>query len=159
MGLITYNSTSYKIEIADIQQASLQQTIGLHLLLNFKAASQTKDSAIKDLLLEGNRLNLTLTFQPLAQDQIQGIDHRMQLVLTYFGDTQAIAELTNVLAEESANIEMISSATHHGARSFEMILNIVRAKSIDRLKSRLMTKSRELEVDLAVQNMIAYLYN
>ena len=150
---------NYKIEIADIQQASLQQTIGLHLLLDFKAATQTKDSAIKELLLEGNRLNLTLTFQPVALDQIQGIDHRKQLVLTYFGDTNALAELTNVLTEENVNIEMISSATHHGARSFEMILNIIRAKSVNRLKSRLMTKSRELEVDLAVQNMIAYRKN
>ncbi|MFO7459003.1 MAG: ACT domain-containing protein, partial [Desulfatiglandales bacterium] len=32
------------IEIVDIQQASLQETIGLHLLLKFGAASQSKDS-------------------------------------------------------------------------------------------------------------------
>jgi phosphoserine phosphatase len=149
----------YNIEIVDIQQASLQKIIGLHLLLKFEAASQFKDSAIKDLLFEGNQLNLTLNFQLLAADQIKRIDLRKQLVLTYFGDTQAIAELSKVLAEENANIEMISSETHHGARSFEMIVNIIDVKNVDRLKSRMMEKSRDLKVDLAVQNMVAHRKN
>jgi phosphoserine phosphatase len=150
---------NYKIEIVDIQQASLQQTIGLHLLLKFEAAHQSKDSAIKDLLFQGNQLNLTLNFQLLRPDQIKKIDFRKQLVLTYFGDTHAIAELSKVLAEENANIEMISSETHHGARSFEMIVNIIGVKNVDRLKSRMMKKSRDLNVDLAVQNMIAHRKN
>jgi phosphoserine phosphatase len=150
---------NYKIEIIDIQQASLQQTIGLHLLLKFNTASPSKDSAIKDLLFEGNQLNLTLKFQLLAQDQIQGIDHRKQLVLTFFGDTRTIAELSKVLAAENANIEMISSETHHGARSFEMIVNTIGVDRVDRLKSRLMAKSRSLNVDLAVQNRTAHRKN
>jgi len=150
---------NYKIEIVDIQQASLQQTIGLHLLLKFEAAHQSKDSAIKDLLFQGNQLNLTLNFQLLRPDQIKKIDFRKQLVLTYFGDTHAIAELSKVLAEENANIEMTSSETHHGARSFEMIVNIIGVKNVDRLKSRMMGKSRDLNVDLAVQNMIAHRKN
>lgn len=150
---------NHKIEIVDIQQASLQQTIGLHLLLKFKAASQSKDSAIKDLLFEGNRLKLTLNFQLVTPDQIQGTDHRKRLVLTYFGDTHAIAEFSKVLAEKNANIEMISSETHHGARSFEMIVNTTRVSSVDRLKSRMMVKSRDLNVDLAVQNMVAHRKN
>ncbi|MBT8370974.1 MAG: phosphoserine phosphatase SerB [Deltaproteobacteria bacterium] len=150
---------NYEIELVDIQQASLQQTIGLHLLLKFDTASQTKDSAIKDLLFEGNQFNLALNFQLLAPDQIQRIDHRRRLVLTYFGDTPAIAELSKVLAEENANIEMISSATHHDARSFEMMVNTTGIDSIDRLKSRMMAKSRELNVDLAIQTMVAHRKN
>ncbi len=149
----------HKIEIIDIQQASLQQTIGLQVLLRFKAASQSKDSAIKDLLFAGNQLNLTLKFQQLAPDQIQGIDHRKQLVLTFFGDTPTIAELSKVLAAENANIEMISSETHHGARSFEMVVNTIGVDRVDLLKSRLMAKSRSLNVDLAVQNRVAHRKN
>jgi phosphoserine phosphatase len=150
---------NYNIEIVDIQQASLQQTMGLQLLLKFEAASQSRDSAIKDLLFEGSQLSLTLNFKLLAPDQIQGFDQRKRLVLTYFGDTRAIAELSKVLAEEDANIEMISSATHHGARSFEMIVNIIGVNSVDRLKSRMLAKSRELNVDLAVQSMVAHRKN
>ena len=149
----------HKIEIIDIQQASLQQTIGMQVLLRFKAASQSKDSAIKDLLFAGNQLNLTLKFQQLAPDQIQGIDHRKQLVLTFFGDTPTIAELSKVLAAENANIEMISSETHHGARSFEMVVNTIGVDRVDLLKSRLMAKSRSLNVDLAVQNRVAHRKN
>jgi phosphoserine phosphatase len=150
---------NYNIEIVDIQQASLQQTMGLQLLLKFEAASQSRDSAIKDLLFEGSQLSLTLNFKLLAPDRIQGFDQRKRLVLTYFGDTRAIAELSKVLAEEDANIEMISSATHHGARSFEMIVNIIGVNSVDRLKSRMLAKSRELNVDLAVQSMVAHRKN
>jgi phosphoserine phosphatase len=149
----------HNIEIVDIQQASLQKTIGLHLLLKFGAAGQSKDSAIKDLLFESHRLNLTPNFQSLTPDKIQEIDHRKRLVLIYFGDTRAVAELSKVLAEENANIEMISSQTHHGARSFEMIVNIAGVNRVDRLKSRMMAKSRELNVDLAVQNMVAHRKN
>jgi phosphoserine phosphatase len=149
----------YKIEIIDIQQASLRQTIGMHLLLKFKEESQSKDSAIKELLFESSQLNLSLKFQLLAPDQIQGIKHRRQLVLTFFGDTLSIAELSKVLAEENANIEMISSERHHGARSFEMIVNTIGVDRVDRLKSRLMAKSRSLSVDLAVQNRAAHRKN
>jgi predicted amino acid-binding ACT domain protein len=56
----------HNIEIVDIQQASLQRTVGLHLLLKFGAAGQFKDNAIKDLLFESHRLNLTPTFQSLG---------------------------------------------------------------------------------------------
>jgi phosphoserine phosphatase len=149
----------HNIEIVDIQQASLQKTIGLHLLLKFGAAGQPKDSAIKDLLFESHRLHLTPNFQSLTPDKIQEIDHRKRLVLTYFGDTRAVAGLSQVLAEENANIEIISTQTHHGARSFEMIVNIAGLTRVDRLKSRTMAKSRELNVDLAVQNMVAHRKN
>ena len=150
---------NHRIEIKDIQQASLLQTIGLHLLLQFDAANQSKDSAIKDLLFEANQLNLTLNFQLLAPDQIKRIDLSKRLVLTYFGDTHAIADLSEVLAEENANIEMLFSQTHHGARSFEMIVDIIGVKNVDRLKSRMMGKSRDLNVDLSVQNMVAHRKN
>ena len=149
----------YEIEIIDIQQASLQQTIGLHLLLKFNAARQSPDSAIKDLLFVGNQLHLTLKFQLLEPDPIQAIDYQKQMVLTFFGDTRTIVEFSQVLAAENANIEMISSETHHGARSFEMIVNTIGVDRVDRLKSRLMATSRSLNVDLAVQNRVAHRKN
>jgi len=149
----------HDIELADLQQVSFQKNIGLHLLLKFGAAGQSKDSAVKDLLFLGHQLNLTANFQPLPPDKIQGIDHRKRLVLISFGDTRAVAGLSEVLAQEDAEIETISSNRHHGARSFEMILNIDGVSRVERLKSRLMGKSRELNTDLAVQNMAAYRKN
>lgn len=149
----------HDIEIADLQQASLQENIGLHLLLKFGAAGQSKDSVVKDLLFLSHQLNLTAKFQSLQPDKAQGKEHHKRLVLIYFGDTRAVAALSKLLAEDDARIEMISSQTHHGARSFEMILNIAGVSRVDRLKGRLMAKSRELNMDLAVQNMVAYRKN
>jgi phosphoserine phosphatase len=149
----------HDIEIVDIRQASLQDTIGLHLLLKLAAAGRAKDNVIKDLLFLSHRLNLTSSFQHLAPGKIQGIDHRRRLVIIFFGDTRAVIELSKVPAEEDAKIEMISSQTHHGARSFEMIVNIARVNRVDRLKTRIMAKSRDLNIDLAVQNMVAHRKN
>jgi phosphoserine phosphatase len=64
---------NHQIEIKDIQQASLLQTIGLHMLLKFEPADQSKDSAIKDLLFAANQLDLKLNFQLLEPDQIKRI--------------------------------------------------------------------------------------
>jgi phosphoserine phosphatase len=149
----------HDIEIVDIRQASLQNTIGLHLLLKLAAAGRSKDSAVKDLLFLSHRLNLTSSFQQLTPGKILAIDHRKRLVIIFFGNTRAVVELSKLPAEEDARIEMISSQTHHGARSFEMIVNIARVNRVDRLKTRIMAKSRDLKIDLAVQNMVAHRKN
>ena len=149
----------HNVEIVDIQQASLQKTIALHLLLRLEAPGQSADSAVKDLLFEGNRFNLTLTFQLLAADQIRDTRHHRRFVFTFFGDTSAVAEISTILAEENANIEMMSTETHHGARSFEMIVDTRGVERIDRLKRLMMSKSRELGVDLAMQTMVAHRKN
>jgi phosphoserine phosphatase len=150
---------NYGIEIIDIQQVSLQNRLGLYLLLEPKASAESKDSALKDLSFEASKLNLILNFQRVDPDQVQEISHRKLLVLTHFGDTRSIAEISKVLAEENANVEMISSQTHHGARSFEMIVNIIGVDDLDRLKNRIMTKSHQLNIDLAIQSREAHRKN
>ncbi len=150
---------NYGIEIIDLQQVSLQNRLGLYLLLNQKESAESKDSALKDLLFEASKLDLIINFQLVDPDQIQEISHRKLLVLNHFGDTRSIAQISQVLAEEDANIEMISSQTHHGARSFEMIVNIIGVNNVDRLKNRIMTKSRQLNIDLAIQTRDAHRKN
>jgi phosphoserine phosphatase len=149
----------YKIEIFDIQQVSLQNTLGLHLLLRSGQTAESQDSAIKDLLFEANKLNLTLNFQLVSPDRIREIGQHQRIILTHFGDTRFIAEISKILAEENTNIEMISSETHHGACSFEMIININAVADLNRLKSRIMAKSRELNNDLSVQTLSAHRKN
>lgn len=149
----------YDIEIVDIEQVSLQNTLGLHLLLKLNQASKFEDSVIKDLFFEGSKLNLTLNYQLIPEEKIQQTSHRKLLVLTHFGDTRSFAELSDVMGEENVNIEMISSQSHHGARSFEMMLNITGVSNVDRLKNRLMVRSHELNIDLAIQSIVAYRKN
>ncbi|MBN1102376.1 MAG: phosphoserine phosphatase SerB [Deltaproteobacteria bacterium] len=149
----------HKAEVVDIEQASLQNLLGLYFLLDLSESSESKDSVIKDLLFEANQLHLTLNFRLFSEGEVRSVNQRSLYVLTHFGGTQALAELSQILSEENVNIETISSLTHHGARSIEMVINARSAAGVSRFKQRIMRKSRELGVDLAIQKMEAYRKN
>lgn len=149
----------YEIEIVDIELVSLQNTLGMHLLLRLKETGKFQERVIKDLLFEGSKHNLTLTYQLISEDKLHTVSSRKFMILTHFGDTRSVAELSNLMGEENVNIEFISSHSHHAARSFEMTINIAEHSNVDRLKNRLMIKSRELNIDLAIQSMAAYRKN
>jgi phosphoserine phosphatase len=160
---ITANFTrillAHNVEIVDIEQASLQNLLGLYFLLDLSHATGPKDSVIKDLLYEASQLNLTLNFRLFAPNEVRAISQRNLYVLTHFGGTPALAEISRILGEENANIEMISTLFHQGIRSVEMIVNVNGAKSLGRLKERIMVKSHEMNIDLALQKMEAYRKN
>jgi phosphoserine phosphatase len=149
----------YEIEIVDIELVSLQNTLGMHLLLRLKKTGKFQERVIKDLLFEGSKHNLTLTYQLISEDKLHTVSSRKFMILTHFGDTRSVAELSNLMGEENVNIEFISSHSHHAAHSFEMTINIAEHSNVDRLKNRLMIKSRELNIDLAIQSMAAYRKN
>lgn len=149
----------HNVEVVDIEQASLQNLLGLYLLLDLSKASDSKDSVIKDLLFEASKLNLTLNFRFFSPNEVLALNQRNLYVLTHFGGTHALAELSRILGEENVNIEMISSLAHHDALTVEMILNVNNASSLGRLKQQIMVKSHELNIDLALQKMEAYRKN
>ena len=149
----------HNVDIVDIEQASLQKLLGLYFLLDVGDASESKDSVIKDLLFEASQLNLNLNFKLFSTTELESISQRNLYVLNHFGGTRSLAELSKVLAEENVNIETIASLNHHGARSVEMTINVNEVLSLSRLKKRLMVKSRELNIDLALQKMEAYRKN
>ncbi len=148
-----------QVEIVDIEQASLQDFLGLSFLLDMSEAKQPKDSVLKDLLFEANRLHLTLNFRIFSEKEVKARNNKNLFVLTYFGDTRALAELTNILGEENANIETITNLTRHCASCVELTINVNRIQSLSRLKERVISKSHELNIDLALQNMEAYRKN
>jgi phosphoserine phosphatase len=147
------------VEIVDIEQASLQNLLGLYFLLDLSAHGDSQDSVIKDMLFEASQMNLNLHFRLFAPEEIQALNQRNLFVLTHFGGTGALAALSAILSEEKVNIETISTAEHHGTRSMEMVINGGAAPNLGRLKERIMRKSRELGIDLALQKMEAYRKN
>jgi len=149
----------HKVEVLDIEQASLQNLLGLYFILDLREANGSHDSVVKDLLFEANQLGVTLNFRLYSAEEMEALNQRNLYVLTHFGGTHALAEFSGILAEERVNIETISTATHHGCRSVEMTINVHGISSIDRLKHRLMVKSRELGVGLGLQKMEAYRKN
>ncbi len=148
-----------RVEIVDIEQASLQDFLGLSFLLDMSGANQSKDGVLKDLLFEASRLRLTLNFRLFSEKEMKARNNKNIFVLTYFGDTRALAEISNILAEENANIEMISNLTSHCASCVELTINVNRVKNLGHLKERVFAKSRELNIDLALQKMEAYRKN
>ncbi len=149
----------HKVEVVDIEQASLQDHLGLYFLLDLSHAESGEDSVIKDLLFEASKLELTLNFRLFSHAEVQAISERNLFVLTHFGGTQALYELSRILGEEKVNIETISTITHHGETSMEMIINVNKAPNLGRLKERIMLMSRKLGIDLALQKMEAYRKN
>jgi phosphoserine phosphatase len=148
-----------QVEIVDIEQASLQDFLGLSFLLDMSGAKQSKDGVLKDLLFEASRLHLTLNFRLFSEKEMKARNSKNLFVLTYFGDTRALAEISNILAEENANIQMISNLTRHCASCVELTIDVNEVKNLSRLKSKVIAKSHELNIDLALQKMEAYRKN
>jgi phosphoserine phosphatase len=148
-----------QVEIVDIEQASLQDFLGLSFLLDMSGAKQSKDGVLKDLLFEASRLRLTLNFRLFSEKEMKARNNKNIFVLTYFGNTRALAEISSILAEENANIEMISNLTRHCASCVELTINVNGVKNLSHLKERVLAKSHELNIDLALQKMEAYRKN
>ncbi len=149
----------HQAEILEIEQSSLQKQLGLYFLLDLTRSPGGQDNLIKDLLYEASTLELTLHFSPFLPDEIRTLHPRSLFVLTHFGNTSALAEISKILEEESVNITRISTSTHHGGRAMELIIDVRNVSSPGRMKERLMRKSRELDVDMALQKMEAYRKN
>jgi len=147
------------VEIVDIEQASLQDFLGLSFLLDMSGAKQSKDGVLKDLLFEASRLHLTLNFRLFSEKEMKARNSKNLFILTYFGDTLALAEISNILAEENANIQMISNLTRHCASCVELTIDVNEVKNLSQLKARVIAKSHELNIDLALQKMEAYRKN
>ena len=148
-----------QVEIVDIEQASLQDFLGLSFLLNMSGAKQSQDGVLKDLLFEASRLHLTLNFRLFSEKEMKARNSKNLFILTYFGDTRALAEISTILAEENANIEMISNLTRHCASCVELTIDVNGVKNLGQLKERVIAKSHELNIDLALQKMEAYRKN
>jgi phosphoserine phosphatase len=159
MAALTKVLVTHDVEVVDIEQASLQNMLGLYFLLDLSRADESKDSVIKDLLFEASKLKLNLQFQLFAPNEVQAVSQRNLFVLTHFGGTHALGELSKILGEENANIETMASLRHHGATSIEMVVNVNGVTSLNRLKERIVLRSRELGIDLALQKMESYRKN
>ncbi|MBI5524638.1 MAG: phosphoserine phosphatase SerB [Desulfarculus sp.] len=147
------------VEVLDVEQASLADLLGLYFLLDLGPAGARQDSFIKDLLYQASRLDLRLDFKLCTPGQCHPPHHGQLWVLTFFGGTRALAQLSEILGQELVNIERISSRRQGGQTALELVLNVAAAPSPGQLKKRLMQASREWGIDLALQNHAAFRKN
>ena len=133
--------------------------LGLYFLLDLQDARDSGDGVIKDLLFAAYQLNLDLRFQPFSPESLPSVGRSNLFIITHFGETGALTELSKILGDEEVNIENITCHEHHGVKSMDMILNVDRVSSLSRMKQHLMLKSREIGVNLAIQKMEVYRKN
>ena len=144
------------VEVVDVDQASLHDFLGLSFLLDLSGASATKDSVLKDLLFEANRMGMQLNIQLLSEKEIPRKQFKNLFMLTFFGGTRVLAEISGILGEDGANIEKISNLSTNTAHCIELTIDVRKVKSLGQLRERLVSRSHELDIDLAFQKMEAY---
>ena len=88
------------VEVVDVEQATLQDFLGLSFLLDMSRAKGSKDSVLKELLYKAIQLNLHLDFRLFSEQDIRERLHRNLSVLTYFSTKVK----TKVLAIQPAKV-------------------------------------------------------
>lgn len=147
------------VEALEVEQASLADLLGLYFLLDTAGAGQGADSLIKDLLFVASGLDLRLEFKLLSPQEARVPHHGQLVVLTFFGGSRGLAGFAEILGRQGANIERIATARHHGRTSFEFTLEVSAVPNLGALKQELMQTSRQLGLDLALQDLAAYRKN
>ncbi|MGD8413974.1 MAG: phosphoserine phosphatase SerB [Candidatus Latescibacterota bacterium] len=147
------------VEIADIDQAALRDFLALTFLLDLSGDNAGRDTVLKDLLFEAHRLGMNLDFQPLSEKQRQRMSGQDLFVVTFFGNTEAMAAITGTVAGENGNILKISNLAGRTAKGppwraecVELLVAAQTNGAVSRIKDRLMTTSHEMGVDLAIQS-------
>ena len=130
--------------------------MGLSFLLDLGGTSRAKDSVLKDLLFEANRLEMTLNFQLLSEKDLPKKQDLNLFILTFFGGTSVLAEVATILGEEKVNIQKISNLSSNSAHCIELVIDVRKVSGLARFKQRLMQRSHDLNIDLALQKMEAY---
>ena len=143
-------------EIVDIDQSTVQNILALSFLLDLSRSHEDHDVVIKDLLFEANRLGMALEYRYISEDDIPDRSEEALFVLTVFGGTRALAEISTVLGEDGVNIEEIANIGDRSTPCVELTVDIRDPDQLHRLKDRLMIRSHELDIDFAIQGADSY---
>lgn len=147
------------VEIADIDQAALQEFLALTFLLDLSGEDARRDTVLKDLLFEAHRLGMNLDFQPLSERQQKRMRGMDLLVITFFGNTRAMAGIAAAIAAENGNIVKISNLTGRTSEGppwradcVELLVAADGSGAVSRLRETLIGASHDMGVDLAIQS-------
>ncbi len=144
------------VEVVKLEQSSLHDMLSICFLLDLRHAAEKEKEVVKDLLFEANRFDLSVDLRFPTQEEILSETPKRVYVLTFFGGTTGLYELSKIMTKAEIRVLSVLTAIHHGARSFEMIIEIPEASNLDHFKLEVMQKSRELGMDLALQRIEAY---
>lgn len=165
---VTEILSKYDVDIMDIGQADIHNTLSLGIL--FKAKEKYSGNVMKELLFKASELNINLSFYPISREEYNtwvGMQGKNRYILTLLGrklTAQQIAAATSALAKQGLNIDSIRRMTgripldEHLAKVRACIEFSVRGTPSDmnELHEELMTLSAQLGMDFSFQKDTMY---
>lgn len=165
---ITEILSRYEVDILDIGQADIHNTLSLGIL--FKCAEKDSGNVMKDLLFKASDLGINLRFYPVAPGEYEewvNMQGKNRYILTLLGrklTAEQIAGATALLAEQGLNIDAIRRLT--GRVPLDEQLAKVRAciefsvrgtpRNREELQRKLMELSTSLGMDFSFQQDTMY---
>ncbi len=165
---ITEILSRYEVDILDIGQADIHNTLSLGIL--FKCAEKDSGNVMKDLLFKASDLGINLRFYPVVPGEYEewvNMQGKNRYILTLLGrklTAEQIAGATALLAEQGLNIDAIRRLT--GRVPLDEQLAKVRAciefsvrgtpRNREELQRKLMELSSSLGMDFSFQQDTMY---
>ncbi len=171
---ITAILAQYKVTILDIGQAEIHDSLSLGILA---AIPSTAESApvLKDVLFKAHAIGLTVSFTPVDSESYekwvlgQGKDRHIITLLARSISAEYIARITAIVAEHGLNIDNITRLTGRVPLEQELDSSIPTRACVEFsvrgdadqavLRERFLAVSKDLNVDIAVQEDNVYRRN
>lgn len=162
----------YDVNVLDIGQAVIHETLSLGLLIEIPERSEPAP-VLKDLVFRAHELDVDIRFTPIsgeAYEQWVQQQRRRRYIITVLGPqitARQISAVAGILSENGFNIDDISRLTgrvplRHGERFQRFCIELTvsgRAENLPDIRARFMQVSAELGFDIAFQEDNVYRRN
>ncbi len=161
---ITSILASFQVNILDIGQAVIHNTLSLGILIEVPKVSESSP-ILRDLLFKAHEMDMKVRFQPVGEDEYenwvtgQGKSRHIITLLARKVTAAHIATVTDIAARHDLNIDKITrlsgrlSLSHEQENTKACVEFSVRGASDDTslLREEFLRAASELDVDIAFQ--------
>jgi len=169
---VTTILSNYEVNILDIGQAVIHDTLTLGILVEIPASSESSP-ILKDLLFRAHEMDLQVKFQPISEQSYaewvghQGKPRYIVTLLVRKLTAKHISEVTAVVVKHKLNIDNINRLSgrveldSYSDKSKACVEFSVRgeAKDLSTLRSDFMELSSRMDIDIACQEDNIYRRN
>jgi len=169
---ITNILAQFEINILDIGQAVIHDTLSLGILIEVPKAAESSP-LLRDILFKAHELNMNIRFQPVEEDNYehwvegQGKSRHIITLLSRQLGSQHIARVTEIAASHGLNIDNINrlsgriSLDEASDQTKACVEFSVRGAPADaeKLKAEFLKTASDLDVDIAFQEDNIYRRN
>ncbi len=154
----------YDAKVMDIGQADIHNTLSLGILI--RVSENNSGNVMKEVLFKSTELHVNVSFSPITEEDymswvnLQGKNRYILTVLGRHLEAKQLGAIANVIAEQGFNIDSIlrlSGRPHLEQNAEEKSRACVEfslrgtPKDKDEMQSKLMSLSKELDMDTSFQ--------